>query len=113
MLACLAARAQGTSRFLGLAELRVKESDRLALLAKNLRAVGVAASIEGDDLTVTGTAASLRGRVITHGDHRIAMAFTVLGTQAGSRIHVDNPACAAVSFPGFAAMLARLFPAGT
>lgn len=113
MLACLAARARGTSRFYGLAELRVKESDRLAVLAANLRAVGVDASIDGDDLTVTGTSAPLRGRVITHGDHRIAMAFAVLGTQAGSRIQVDNPACAAVSFPGFAATLAGLFTAAT
>lgn len=109
MLACLAARARGTSRFLGAAELRVKESDRLALLAANLRAVGVRASVDGDDLTVVGTAKPLRGRVITHGDHRIAMAFAVLGTQPGSRIRVDDPACASVSFPGFAASLAGLF----
>ena len=113
MLACLAARARGTSRFFGLAELRVKESDRLALLAANLRAVGVDASIDGDDLTVTGTAKPLRGRVITGGDHRIAMAFAVLGSQSGSRIDVDNPACAAVSFPGFAATLAGLFTAAS
>jgi 3-phosphoshikimate 1-carboxyvinyltransferase len=47
--------------------------------------------------------------VVTHGDHRIAMAFAVLGTLPGARIEVDNPACAAVSFPGFADHLAALF----
>lgn len=109
MLACLAARAQGTSEFRGLAELRVKESDRLALLALNLRAVGVSATVEGDNLRVIGTDKPLHGRVTTRGDHRIAMAFAVLGTQSGSRIVVDNMACAAVSFPGFDRALASLF----
>jgi 3-phosphoshikimate 1-carboxyvinyltransferase len=113
MLACLAARAHGTSRFVGLAELRVKESDRLALLATNLRAVGVSATIDRNDLTVTGTSKPLRGRVVTHGDHRIAMAFAVLGTQPGSGIRIDNIACTAVSFPGFATALAGLFGAAT
>jgi 3-phosphoshikimate 1-carboxyvinyltransferase len=101
ILACLAARAAGISTFRGLAELRVKESDRLALLAENLRAVGVTAEAQGDDLRVEGTDAPLRGRVRTAGDHRIAMAFTVLGQGRGSRITIDDPECAAVSFPGF------------
>lgn len=101
ILACLAARADGVSTFRGLAELRVKESDRLALLAENLRAVGVEAEAQGDDLHVHGTDAPLRGRVRTGGDHRIAMAFTVLGQGRGSRITIDDPDCAAVSFPGF------------
>jgi 3-phosphoshikimate 1-carboxyvinyltransferase len=109
MLACLAARASGASRFSGLAELRVKESDRLGLLAGNLANIGVEAVVDGDDLIVTGSARPLGGNVITHGDHRIAMAFAVLGTQPGSRIRIDNPACAAVSFPGFAGALAALF----
>lgn len=109
MLACLAARATGTSRFSGLAELRVKESDRLALLAENLTSIGVAAAVEGDDLSVTGTARPLVGRVVTHGDHRIAMAFAVLATQPGARIRIDDPDCAGVSFPGFARALGSLF----
>ncbi len=109
MLACLAARANGTSWFRGLAELRVKESDRLALIASNLVSVGVNASVHGDDLMVEGTTRPFAGRVITHGDHRIAMAFAVLGTQPASRIRVDNMACAAVSFPGFGDALASLF----
>jgi 3-phosphoshikimate 1-carboxyvinyltransferase len=109
MLACLAASAAGESRFLGVGELRVKESDRLALIVRNLRAVGVEAEAAGDDLVVRGRPGPFRGRVVTAGDHRIAMAFTVLGTTRGSRITVDDPDCAAVSFPGFANQLATLF----
>lgn len=106
ILAALAARAVGESRFEGLAELRVKESDRLALMAANLRAVGVEAAVDGDDLVVVGSDRPLRGAVVTGGDHRIAMAFAVLD-QAGE-IVIDDPDCAAVSFPGFAESLAAV-----
>ncbi len=106
ILAVLAARAEGESRFAGLGELRVKESDRLALLATNLRAVGVEAEAQGDDLIVLGTDRPLGGRVATGGDHRIAMAFGVLGQ--GGAIEIDDPACAAVSFPGFWEALAAV-----
>lgn len=109
MLAVLAARAEGTTRFHGLGELRVKESNRLSLLATNLAAIGARAEVRGDDLLVEGTATPYVGRVVTHGDHRIAMAFGVLGSQPGARIDVDDPACAAVSFPHFADRLAALF----
>ncbi len=108
ILACLAARAEGVSRFRGLAELRVKESDRLDLMARNLRAVGATAEVQGDDLIVEGSDHPLRGRVVTAGDHRIAMAFTVLGGTTGSRITIDDPTCAAVSFPDFHELLARV-----
>jgi 3-phosphoshikimate 1-carboxyvinyltransferase len=109
MLACLASRARGTSRLAGLAELRVKESDRLALVASNLCTVGVEAEVDGDDLIVTGTDAPPVGRVVTHGDHRIAMAFAVLGTLPGARVIIDDRACASVSFPHFEVALAALF----
>jgi 3-phosphoshikimate 1-carboxyvinyltransferase len=105
ILACLAARAEGTSRFSGLAELRVKESDRLDLLARNLTGLGAAAVIEGDDLVITGADRPLKGKVETAGDHRIAMAFQVLGLAPRCRITVDDPACADVSFPGFGGVL--------
>ncbi|MDX2207189.1 MAG: 3-phosphoshikimate 1-carboxyvinyltransferase [Gemmatimonadales bacterium] len=111
ILACVAARASGVSTFRGLAELRVKESDRLALLAENLRAVGVEAAAEGDDLHLVGTDRRLKGKVRTGGDHRIAMAFTVLGLRPGNRIVVDDLDCAAVSFPGFPEALAALVAA--
>lgn len=105
LLAVVASRATGITRFHGVGELRVKESDRLGLLAANLRAVGVEAAAEEDTLTVIGTGAPPAGRVRTEGDHRIAMAFAVLGTIRGARVRIDDMACAAVSFPGFDATL--------
>ena len=105
MLAALASRAAGTTIFRQVGELRVKESDRLGLIAANLRAVGARAEVVGDDLRVDGVSPVPRGRVRTAGDHRLAMAFAVLGTLAGARVAVDDLACAAVSFPGFPATL--------
>jgi 3-phosphoshikimate 1-carboxyvinyltransferase len=104
VLAVLAARAVGESRFEGLAELRHKESDRLALLATNLQSIGVEAEASGDVLIVVGTDRPLAGPVLTAGDHRLAMAFAVLDRDAG--LVIDDPGCADVSFPGFAAALA-------
>jgi 3-phosphoshikimate 1-carboxyvinyltransferase len=105
MLAVLATRAAGTTVFRDVGELRVKESDRLALIAENIRAVGGTAEVSGDDLLVQGTERAPAGPVRTDGDHRISMAFAVLGTVPGARVKVDDLACSAVSFPGFASML--------
>jgi 3-phosphoshikimate 1-carboxyvinyltransferase len=101
LLAILASRAVGTTAFRQVGELRVKESDRLALIAENLRAVGAQAEVLGDDLIVEGSERDPRGNARTDGDHRLAMAFAVLGTLPGARVRVDDMACAAVSFPGF------------
>jgi 3-phosphoshikimate 1-carboxyvinyltransferase len=102
VLAVLASRARGQSVFRSVGELRVKESDRLGLLADNLRAVGAAAEVSGEDLVVAGGhAAPPAGRVTTAGDHRLAMAFGVLGTIPGSRVKLDDRDCTGVSFPGF------------
>lgn len=101
LLSVLASRAEGTTVFREVGELRVKESDRLALLASNLRAVGARAEARGNTLTVQGGTAPPAGLVTTAGDHRLAMAFAVLGTLPGARVRVDNPDCVAVSFPGF------------
>jgi len=105
LLAVLAARAEGTTIFRQVGELRVKESDRLGLIAENLRAVGMLAEVRGEDLHVTGSERTPAGKVRTEGDHRIAMAFAVLGTLPGAQVKVDDMACAAVSFPGFAKVL--------
>jgi 3-phosphoshikimate 1-carboxyvinyltransferase len=101
LLAVLAARSTGTTVFRQVGELRVKESDRLGLIAANLRSVGCRAEVSGDDLHVEGGDAPPRGRVRTAGDHRLAMAFAVLGTVPGARVRVDDMACADVSFPRF------------
>jgi 3-phosphoshikimate 1-carboxyvinyltransferase len=86
-------------------ELRVKESDRLALIAANLTALGQRAQVDGEDLVIEGTDAPPRGRVRTEGDHRIAMAFRVLGTTPGAHVSIDDMTCAEDSFPGFARTL--------
>jgi 3-phosphoshikimate 1-carboxyvinyltransferase len=108
LLACVGARARGVTEIRGAAELRVKESDRIATVVSNLRAVGASADELPDGLIVTGSAAPLRGRVVTHGDHRIAMAFGVLGALPGNEIEIDDPACVAVSYPEFWNDLARV-----
>jgi 3-phosphoshikimate 1-carboxyvinyltransferase len=105
MLAVLAARARGETRFRSVGELRVKESDRLGLIASNLTALGQRAQVEGEDLVIEGTEVPPRGRVRTDGDHRIAMAFRVLGTIPGAAVDIDDMQCADVSFPGFDEML--------
>jgi 3-phosphoshikimate 1-carboxyvinyltransferase len=100
-LAVVAARAEGTTVFDQVGELRVKESDRLALLAENLRALGYRARGEDNVLVVTGSDHPPVGRIRTDGDHRIAMAFAGLRLVKGAEITIDSPGCVAVSFPGF------------
>jgi 3-phosphoshikimate 1-carboxyvinyltransferase len=107
LLACVAARAEGETVITRAAELRVKESDRIAAVVSNLRAIGVSADELPDGLKVRGSDARLRGRVVTHGDHRIAMAFGVLGAIPGNEIAVDDPDCVAVSYPSFWSDLRR------
>ena len=93
----------------GLGELRVKESDRLAATATGLVANGVAAAIDGDCLTVAGgRRVAGGGTVLTHLDHRIAMAFLTLGLGADEPVTIDDATTIATSFPGFRALMERL-----
>src|SRR5215471_17290635 len=113
VLAVAAAYADGTTVMRGLKELRVKESDRLAATADMLRANGVEVEIAGDDLIVHGKGASSGGvagggLVVTHMDHRIAMAALVMGVGAARPVAVDDAAVIATSFPGFADMMRGL-----
>ena len=108
ILAVLASRAEGTTIFRDVGELRVKESDRLGLMAENLRAVGGRADVRGEDLVVEGTDAVPAGRVRTAADHRLAMAFAVLGTLPKAQVRIDNLASAAVSFPNFPQTLRKI-----
>lgn len=108
LVGVLAARAEGETRVSGAGELRVKESDRVAALVAGLRAVGADAEELPDGFVVRGADRPLRGRVETRGDHRLAMAFGVLGTVPGNQIVVDEPEAAEVSFPGFWTLLASL-----
>jgi 3-phosphoshikimate 1-carboxyvinyltransferase len=101
MLACVAARAAGETRVTGAGELRVKESDRIRAIVANLRVLGAEADELADGFVVRGSDRPLGGRVETHGDHRIAMAFGVLAALPGNAIIVDDPSCVAVSYPTF------------
>ena len=103
VLAIAAAHAEGTSVMRGLAELRFKESDRLAAMVEGLAICGVLAEAARDKLTVQGRGgnAPTGGHVRTHFDHRIAMSFLVLGTMADAPVTIDDGGAIATSFPGF------------
>jgi len=110
ILAVAAAFAEGRTVMRGLAELRVKESDRIALMAAGLEACGVEVEEEPEGLIVTGRGRPPRGGAVveSHGDHRIAMAHLVLGMAADEPVTVDEAGMIATSFPGFAALMQGL-----
>jgi len=109
VLAALAAFAEGETRMRGLAELRVKESDRLAATAAGLAACGVETVIEDDDLIVMGKGTVPGcGVVKTHMDHRIAMAFLTLGLGAEQPVTVDDIGMIATSFPAFVPLMTKI-----
>jgi len=110
VLAIAAAFATGTTRLRGLAELKVKESDRLAATARNLEALGARVLVDGDDLIVHGSGLPLPGgaRLLTHMDHRLAMSALVAGMATIEPVEVDDAAFIDTSFPGFAALMRSL-----
>lgn len=110
ILAVAAACATGTSKMLGLRELRVKESDRLAAIATGLQACGANVEAGDDTLTVHGKGEPPRGEamITCHMDHRIAMSFLVLGMVSKLPISVDDARCIQTSFPGFVRLMNRL-----
>ena len=102
-----AALAEGASRFEGIGELRVKESDRLAAMAAALGALRVVVE-SGPDWAVVHGGALSGGRVDAHGDHRIAMAMAVAAQRAGGPVRIADCANVQTSFPGFATLAAGL-----
>jgi len=107
VLAVAAACAKGTTRMLGLAELRAKESDRLASVSAGLSTNGVEHEMGAAELVVHGTGAPPAGGglVATQLDHRIAMSFLVLGLAARQPVMIDDGAPIETSFPGFAQLM--------
>jgi len=110
VLAVAAACARGTTRLEGLAELRVKESDRIAAVAEGLARCGVEVEAGEDYLVVDGCAGPPPGPgpdevIATHMDHRIAMAFLVLGAAAARPVTIDDGAMIDTSFPGFVGLM--------
>lgn len=110
ILSVAAAYANGTTVMNGLAELRVKESDRLAAVASGLRACAVTVDEGEDTLIVNGTGARPDGGgdVEAHHDHRIAMSFLVLGLASERPVGVDSAAMIATSFPTFVPLMRQL-----
>jgi 3-phosphoshikimate 1-carboxyvinyltransferase len=106
ILAVAAALARGTTVMRGLAELRVKESDRLATMADGLAACGVAVEVAGDDLIVHGGRKPAGGAVVdARLDHRIAMSFLILGGLAARPVTVAGAEAIETSFPGFPGLM--------
>ena len=109
VLACVAAFASGDTRMDGLAELKVKESDRLAATAEGLRVNGVIARVEDDSLIVTGgSKVKGGGTVATRLDHRIAMAFLTMSLASEAPVTVDDTTMIATSFPEFRGLMESL-----
>ncbi len=103
ILAVAASCAEGTTRMFDLKELRVKESDRLTLMADGLKKCGVNVEVNGDDLIVHGNGKPPKGGAFIECalDHRIAMSFLILGTVSDEPIEIDDGSPIATSFPGF------------
>lgn len=112
VLAVLAARAAGRTVVRDAAELRVKESDRIAATVEGLRCLGIRAESRPDGFEILGSPerfpASVRPTIRTFGDHRIAMAFAVAALASRVGVELDDAACVAVSYPGFFADCDRL-----
>jgi 3-phosphoshikimate 1-carboxyvinyltransferase len=110
ILAAAAACAAGQTLMHGLAELRVKESDRLAAILIGLKRCGISAAIVGDTLMVDGCDGPCPGGadVATYGDHRIAMSFLILGLASRRPVAVDEAEMIGTSFPGFAGLMGSL-----
>jgi len=113
ILAVAAAFADGPTAMRGIGEMRVKESDRIALMAAGLAACGVAVEEGPDSLTVVGAVRANHGvaggaRVTTHGDHRIAMSHLILGLASEAPVAVDEPGMIATSFPRFLELMRGL-----
>ncbi len=107
VLAVAAAFAEGTTTFKGAGELRVKESDRVATVTRELSALGGKVEPTDDGLTVTGTGGLHGAHVRSHGDHRVAMAMAVAGMAATGDTVVDGWDAVATSYPGFEEDLRR------
>lgn len=107
ILAVAAAFALGTTRMTGLAELRVKESDRLGAMARGLAACGVKVEETEDTLTVHGTGTPPKGgaTIAVDLDHRIAMSFLVMGMASEEPVAVDDAESIDTSFPGFSDLM--------
>ena len=110
VLAVAATQAVGTTRFDGVGELRVKESDRISAIADGLRRLGAQVEVGPGHLAIEGPTPLSGGVVDSHGDHRIAMALAIAGVLASDKVTVQGWGAVDVSFPGFLETLDRARP---
>jgi 3-phosphoshikimate 1-carboxyvinyltransferase len=108
LVALLGCFAEGETLVRGAAELRVKESDRIATVVEGLRALGAEIEATPDGFAVRGTGGLRGGRIDAHGDHRLALLGAVAGLASKEGVEVVGMAAAAVSYPGFVDDVARL-----
>lgn len=108
VLAVAGALASGTTIIRDASELRVKESDRLAVVAHHLLAMGADVTENADGLVIRGGRPLRGARLESHGDHRIAMAFAIAGLFAEGETVIEDTECVETSYPGFAAQLRQL-----
>jgi len=108
LIAVLATQAKGVTQVSGAAELRVKESDRLEAVAKNIRAMGGVIEVREDGFLIEGPQKLKGARIETFHDHRIAMAFSIAGLVADGNTEIENPECVSVSYPDFYKTLSEL-----
>ena len=108
LMAILGSRATGVTKIRGAKELRFKESDRIRALVDNMRVIGINIEEYEDGFEIWGTEEPLEGKVFSHGDHRIAMAFGALAGLPDNKIDVEGKEVVDVSFPGFWEMLTEL-----
>ena len=93
--------AKGTTIIKDAQELKVKESDRIAVVTDNLKAMGADITATDDGMIINGGRPLHGCQIQTHADHRIAMAFTVAGINAEGETTFDDPNCVAISYPTF------------
>jgi 3-phosphoshikimate 1-carboxyvinyltransferase len=105
IIAVAAALAEGRTVIRDAAELRVKETDRIAAVATNLRAMGVGVEEFPDGMAITGGRPLKGARLKSFGDHRIAMAFAIAGLFASGETVIEDTACVQTSYPGFSEAL--------
>jgi 3-phosphoshikimate 1-carboxyvinyltransferase len=108
VLAVAAACAEGTTEVRGAGELRLKESDRISVLAGELRALGIVIEESPDGFSIQGSSKIPGGAADSHGDHRLAMSLAVAGMVSQKGVDIMNPECIGESFPEFAALFNSL-----
>lgn len=108
MIAAMASLAQGQTVIRDAAELKVKESNRLAVMVENLRAMGADVTETEDGMVINGGHPLHGAEIDSHGDHRIAMTFAVMGLCAQGRTRIKDAECVNISYPGFYGDLKKL-----